>query len=109
MLGSGVTFGRWIPLSEAAAQAPARAGVLQLRARALCDYPTGKSAMVHYQAAADLRAAAAELAVAHAGRELLCRFCDGFAAGDAAGAAALCERLLAQFRARFGAAPHLPG
>ena len=53
---------------------PPSEGVLQLRvARGLLDYPRGKSAMVHYAHAADLRAAARALAAAHAGDDLLCR------------------------------------
>src|SRR5688500_13207940 len=69
-----VRFCPWYPLADAAAHAPAGEGVLQLRvATGLLDYPSGKSAMVHYEHATDLRAAATVLAAHHAGEELLCR------------------------------------
>ena len=67
-------FGRWYPLAEAAAHAPAGPGVFQIRiADGLLDYPRGKSAMLHYQAAADVRAAASAFADRHGHRAWLCR------------------------------------
>lgn len=105
-----MSFGRWYPLEEAAAHAPAGPGVLQMRlARGLIDYPTGKSAMIHYAAAGDLRQAAAELARAHPGREWLCRFADaGPGSGAARGADVMLIELVTSFRRRFGAPPGLP-
>ncbi|HVV88720.1 MAG TPA: hypothetical protein VHE35_37000 [Kofleriaceae bacterium] len=100
-----VSFGRWYPLADAAAHAPAAPGVLQLRlADGLLDYPRGKSAMLHYAAASDLRAAATELAAAHPGTGWLCRHTDG-PVGDPA---ALAADLLRTFTARFGAPPTFP-
>lgn len=105
-----MSFGRWYPLEEAAANAPAGPGVLQVRlARGLIDYPTGKSAMIHYAAADDLRQASAELARAHPGREWLCRFADSApGTGAARGADAMLTELVTSFRRRFGAPPGLP-
>ena len=103
-------FGRWFPLDEAASHAPAGPGVFQVRlARGLIDYPTGRSAMIHYGAAGDLRAAVAELAREHAGREWLCRFADPDGAGSAAAAPdAMLAGLMTAFQRRFGAPPGFP-
>src|SRR5262245_36119061 len=69
-----VRFCPWYPLADAAAHTPAAEGVLQLRvAEGLLEYPQGKSAMVHYEHAKDVRAAATVLAARHAGEALLCR------------------------------------
>jgi hypothetical protein len=100
-----VRFCPWYPLAAAAAHAPAGEGVLQLRlATGLVDYPTGKSAMVHYEHAADVRARAAELAAALAGRDLLCRHLEA----EAADFAAFHAKVRAEFVRRFGAPPALP-
>ena len=103
-------FGRWYPLTEAAAHAPAGPGVFQIRvAEGLLDYPRGKSAMLHYQAADDVRAAALAFAARHGDRGWLCRHTIELSETEAAGAAALAARLLRDFEARFGTAPTLPG
>ncbi len=103
-------FGRWYPLGEAEAHAPSGPGVFQVRlAHGLLAYPTGRSAMIHYGAAADLRQAVAELAREHAGREWLCRFADEASAGAAASAPdAMLAELVTAFRRRFGAPPGFP-
>ena len=99
------SFGRWYPLHEAAAHAPAEPGVLQIRlATGLRDYPRGKSAMLHYEAAADLRAAAIALALAHPGVDWLCRH----TAGSVADPGALAADLLRLFTTRFGTPPTPP-
>lgn len=105
-----MAFGRWHPLDEAAEHAPAGPGVYQVRlAEGLISYPTGRSAMVHYGAASDVKAALEELARAHAGREWLCRFVDqGSAPGSAAAADVMLAELVAAFRRRFGAPPGFP-
>jgi hypothetical protein len=105
-----VRFCRWYPLAAAAAHAPAAEGVLQLRvATGLIDYPRGKSAMVAYVHAPDVRAAAVALAARHAGEALLCRHLESEADErgelDAVAAAAAYERLRGEFVRRFGAAP----
>jgi hypothetical protein len=101
-----MSFGRWYPLDDGARHAPAGPGVFQVRlATGLRDYPTGKSAMVHYQAAPDLRAAVAAFAAGHAGRGWLCRHTVDLAGEDADDVDGLCARLVRDFRARFGAAP----
>jgi hypothetical protein len=64
----GVQFGPWYPLAEARDHSPAAEGVWQVRlASGLVDYPRGKSAMVHYGHATDVRAAALAWAAAHRG------------------------------------------
>jgi hypothetical protein len=98
-------FGRWFPLDQAPAHAPDGPGVYQVRlAQGLLTYPTGRSAMVHYGAAADLRHAVAELARAHAGREWLCRFTEPTPTAPDV----LLAELTSAFRRRFGAPPGFP-
>ncbi len=102
-------FGPWYPLAECAPHATAIAGVLQLRiATGLIDYPTGKSAMIHYRATRNVRAAIAELAARHVGRSWLCRFTIAMTASEAADVERAAEDLLDTFTRRFGAAPTLP-
>ena len=99
-------FGPWYPLAEAGDLAPPEEGVLQIRlAAGLLDYPTGKSAMVAYRHAPDLRAEAGALAGAHAGRvaDLLCRHLIEIPA--ATDLAAFCAKLREDFVRRFGRAP----
>ena len=96
-------FGPWYPLSAAGDRAPAAAGVFQVRlAHGLHDYPRGKSAMVWYEHAPDVRAAALQFAGAHPG-ELVCRHL--IEHDPATDLAALCAKLRADFVRRFGAAP----
>ena len=102
----GVRFGPWYPLAEAAAHAPAIAGVLQLRlATGLIDYPRGKSAMVWYAYEQDLRAAALALATTHEPAGLVCRHL--IEIDEATDLPAFCEKLRAEFVRRFGAVPEL--
>lgn len=99
-----VQFGRWYPLADAPAHAPAGPGVFQVRARVgLIDYPRGKSAMVAYRHAHDARATARELAAAYAGDDLLCRHL--IERDEATDLAAFCAKLRAEFVRRFGRAP----
>jgi hypothetical protein len=102
-----VRFAPWYPLAEAGDLAPTGEGVLQLRlARGLIDYPRGKSAMVWYEHAGDVRAAARALATAHAGEDLVCRHLIEIDA--AIDLAAFCAKLREEFVRRFGAAPTFP-
>lgn len=97
-------FGRWYPLAEAGAHAPLAEGILQLRlASGLVDYPRGKSAMVRYEHAAEVRAAALALAAAHGGQDLLCRHL--IEIDEATDLAALCAKLTSEFVRRFGTPP----
>jgi hypothetical protein len=101
----GVRFCPWYPLAEAAGHAPAGEGVLQLRvAEGLLDYPTGKSAMVHYEHARDVRTAALALAAAHADRALWCRHLD-LEGEREVDLVAFHARVLGEFVRRFGCAP----
>jgi hypothetical protein len=103
-----VRFCPWYPLADAAAHAPAAEGVLQLRlAEGLVEYPTGKSAMVHYEHAGDVRAAATALAGAHAALGLLCRHLE-IEPGDRVDAAAFHAKVNDEFIRRFGSPPRLP-
>jgi hypothetical protein len=104
-----VKFGRWYPLVDAASQAPGGPGVFQVRvADGLLDYPRGKSAMVHYEAAADVRAAAVAFAARHRDRDWLCRHTIEMTADEAAGADGLAARLVRDFATRFGQPPTVP-
>ncbi len=96
-------FCPWYPLADAAAHAPAGRGVLQIRvADGLLDYPTGKSAMLHYELADDVRAAALRYPPRPG---LLCRHTIEMTPDDAHGLGAFHERLVRDFRVRFGALP----
>jgi hypothetical protein len=98
-----VRFGPWYPLAEAGDLAPPQEGVLQLRlAHGLLEYPTGKSAMVAYRHAADVRAVAQALARTHPG-DLLCRHLIEIA--EATDLGAFCAKLREDFVRRFGRAP----
>lgn len=101
-------FGRWQPLDEAAHGAPAAPGVFQIRAEGLVDYPRGKSAMVRYGAAADLRAALGELAAAWQGRALLCRLAEEMSERERRDPQGAAAALIEGFSRRFGAPPSLP-
>ena len=99
-------FGPWYPLGDARDLAPAAEGVLQLRlASGLLDYPRGKSAMVHYEHAANVRAAAVAWAAAHGDDGIVCRhLIETNATTDHA---AFCAKLSDEFVRRFGAPPRL--
>ena len=99
-------FGRWYPLDDGARLAPAGPGVFQVRlAAGLRAYPTGRSAMVHYQVAADVRAAVTAFAAANPGRGWLCRHTVDLTPEDADDIDAFFARLVRDFRARFGTEP----
>jgi hypothetical protein len=103
-------FVPWYPLAEAARRAPATPGVFQVRVRTgLVDYPRGKSAMLHYGAGRDVRAAAAAFAAAcarsHPEGDWLCRHAVELSAWELEHPEAACELLVERFRARFGAPP----
>ena len=98
-------FCPWYPLAEAIAHAPEREGVLQLRvAQGLLDYPTGKSAMVHYEHAANVRAAATALARIHDSPVLLCRHLE-IEPGETVDLGAFHAKVRDEFIRRFGAPP----
>jgi len=104
-----MTFGRWYPLAQAGDNAPAQPGVLQLRLeQGLVDYPTGKSAMIHYALCPDLRRSAGELAALHDQSPWLCRHSETLTSAERADLEAAFVRLVDTFRARFGAAPTVP-
>jgi hypothetical protein len=99
-----VRFGPWYPLADAGAHAPAAEGVLQIRlAQGLVDYPRGKSAMVYYAHAPDVRAAARAVAAAHTGGDLLCRHL--IEVDGTTDLAAFCAKLRGEFVRRFGRVP----
>ena len=97
-------FGPWYPLADARDHAPQAEGVWQLRlASGLVDYPRGKSAMVHYAHATDVRADATAWAAAHGRDGLVCRHLieiDG-----ATDLMAFYVKLAGDFLRRFGAPP----
>ncbi len=102
-------FGPWYPLADVARRAPDAPGVFQVRvAEGLVDYPRGKSAMIHYAAADDVRAAAAAFAARHPEAPWWCRHTIEPESLAPADAAALAARLLRDFTARFGVAPSIP-
>jgi hypothetical protein len=102
-------FCPWYPLSESPALAPAGPGVFQMRIRSgLIDYPTGKSAMIHYGASRDVRAAVAELAARHSDRDWLCRHSDDMTTAETSDPDRALATLVLQFERRFGAPPTFP-
>ena len=101
-------FCPWYPLADAAAHAPATEGVLQLRvAEGLLEYPTGKSAMVHYEHAEDVRARATALAAAHPEAGLLCRHLE-IEGDERVDLAAFHAKVREEFVRRFGSPPSFP-
>jgi hypothetical protein len=103
-----VRFCPWYPLADAAAHAPAAEGVLQLRlADGLLEYPAGKSAMVHYAHAADVRACATLLAAAHPTPALLCRHLD-LEGEEGVDLVAFHAKVREEFIRRFGSPPMFP-
>lgn len=98
-------FCPWYPLAEAARHAPAEEGVVQVRiAEGLLEYPTGKSAMVHYAHALDVRSYATDLAASHAGEGLLCRHLE-IEPGETVDAVAFHAKVREEFIRRFGREP----
>lgn len=97
-------FGPWYPLAAAGDHAPAAEGMLQLRlATGLVDYPRGKSAMLWYEHALDVRAAALALAAAHSRADLVCRHLIEIDAATDLGT--FCAKLRTEFVRRFGLPP----
>lgn len=102
-------FCPWYPIEVGADRAPATPGVLQVKiGSGLLDYPTGKSAMVYYAAARDVRAEVIAFARERARPGWLCRHTIEMSAAETEDVEALLARLLRDFRARFGSAPRLP-
>jgi hypothetical protein len=103
-------FCPWYPLTDADRHAPASGGVFRIRIPdGLVDYPTGKSAMIHYEASGDLRAAIAAFRSAHPiGAGWLCRHTIEMTGSDLAESVELHARLLRDFTSRFGTAPTIP-
>lgn len=100
-------FTRWYPLSEAANNAPVAPGVIQVRlAAGLLDYPRGKSAMVYYAVADDIRAAAMRFAAGYRGALLWCRHLDP--EGEVLDFTEVHAKLVREFVHRFGTPPSLP-
>lgn len=86
--------------------APAAEGVLQLRlAEGLIDYPTGKSAMVHYAYTLNMRESALALAAAHP-NGLVCRHVEEVPAG--VDLRAFHAKVREEFVRRFGREPGFP-
>jgi hypothetical protein len=101
-------FCPWYPLAEAARHAPAGEGVLQIRVvDGLLDYPTGKSAMVHYEHALAVRDRAMALAAEHHGEALLCRHLE-IEGDERVDLAAFHAKVLEEFVRRFGSPPAFP-
>jgi hypothetical protein len=101
-----VRFGEWYSLSSAGDLAPAGAGVFQVRlAHGLIDYPRGKSAMVWYEHAEDVRAAVTAFAARQTGRDLVCRHL--IEVSEGVDLAEFCAKLRGEFVRRFGRAPEL--
>jgi hypothetical protein len=104
-----VKFGPWYPLADAERHAPTAPGVFQVRvADGLVDYPRGKSAMIHYAAALDVRAAAGDFAASYPGAPWWCRHTIEPEALAPVDAEALAAKLLRDFSVRFGAVPTIP-
>ncbi|WP_428263270.1 hypothetical protein [Haliangium sp.] len=108
-------FCPWYPLAAAAEHAPASPGIYQVRVEhgRLLEYPRGKSAMVHYGHAVDLRAAALALAAQHRNRGWLCRHAllgpdDLDPRERALGPERIFADLVAAFARRFGVPPTFP-
>jgi hypothetical protein len=97
-----VRFTPWYSAAEIEARAPAEAGVFQVRGATLRDYPTGRSAMIHYASAEDVRASMIRHRAQRGDSGDLYRHADALGGRSPAEALA---RLLERFVARFGAEP----
>ncbi|MCG8416456.1 MAG: hypothetical protein MJE77_00770 [Proteobacteria bacterium] len=100
-------FCPWYPVAEIEDHAPAAPGVFQVRLKfGLVGYPRGKSAMIHYGYADDLRQGAGAWADSHGARieSWLCRHITG----PAPDMAAEFDNLMMRFVSRFGQPPSLP-
>jgi hypothetical protein len=96
-------FTSWYPAEQIAERAPADAGVFQVRAEQLREYPTGRSAMVHYGCADDLRETMLAWARTHGFAGARYRHADALARPAKDALAILLER----FESRFGSPPSL--
>ena len=96
-------FTSWYPAEQIAERAPADAGVFQVRAEQLREYPTGRSAMVYYGSGDDLRATMLAWASAHGFVGARYRHADALARAPHDALATL----LARFESRFGSPPRL--
>jgi hypothetical protein len=94
-------FTSWYPAEQIAERAPAQPGVFQVRAEQLLEYPTGRSAMVHYGHGEDLRAAMLAWASEHEFAGARYRHADALARAPKDALASLISR----FVSRFGAPP----
>lgn len=115
-----MNFCHWYPLRRAAEHAPPRPGMFQIRVTGgLLSYPKGKSAMVHYELAADLAAATDAFARAHPEVDWLCRHApedspEGSPGAEPETEVSLAEvevgfrKLFERFVQRFGAPPTTP-
>lgn len=98
-------FTPWYAAAAIPSEAPAEPGMFQVRTAELLVYPCGRSAMVHYAAAADLRAAMQAWAQAHAEHAgLRFRHCAELGAQTPA---QFLAKLEGRFIERFGCAPAL--
>lgn len=103
-------FSGWYPAADALQYTPRAPGVFQVRKqRGLLAYPQGKSAMIRYGHAVDMRAAL-EREMAHwrtnpAHTKWLCRH---QVVDDEAAAKALYQQVLGRFVTRFGSPPQVP-
>jgi len=100
-----LAFGRWTPLLEAKTGAPTSPGVFQVKiVDGLLDYPSGKSAMIHYDVGSNLREAIAAFADGHPPNDWVVRHVE-LAFDDAT---FLAKRLVDAFETRFGEKPRIP-
>lgn len=101
-------FVPWYTSADIARLAPDDPGVFQVRQEQLIEYPSGRSAMIHYGAADNLRAEllrwVSALMAEDSGRILALRFrhCDELGHMSPQDALA---KLLGRFESRFGAEP----
>lgn len=96
-------FVHWYALRQAIEHAPTGAGVFQIRiATGLIDYPSGKSAMVHYDWAENLQRKISQVAQDHPEGDFLCRH------QSSEQPAVLLAFVFSQFERRFGTPPCWP-
>lgn len=96
-------FCSWYPAEQIAERAPAGPGVFQVRGEPLREYPTGRSAMVHYGCGEDLRATMLAWASTHGFAGARYRHADAHARPPSD----VLSTLLARFTSRFGSPPSI--
>ena len=104
-------FCHWYAARDIATETPQDSGILQVRqSHGLVDYPGGKSAMVHYACAENMRSEAEAFVAQHvqASQGWWFRHSTEWSPAERARTDRIFRDLVERFQARFGTVPTLP-